>query len=174
MEEGRVRIHDDSLFGCIACGHCMMPRPVTVMLPSGHAIMQWPQAMQPKRLSSWIRTRPSSMVSTSAGQIRAHWPHCLQARSSILTLPDSRYRLWMIVNGRFLSCLIRRYASETNPKTRILKTSREFERLLLDFEVRICFEFRISSFEFWRRIAQVMLAQMLSRVADRQECPSHR
>jgi hypothetical protein len=66
------------------------PRPVTATLPAGQTIMQWPQAMQPKGLSLRIRTRPSSMLRTSAGQMVAHAPQRVQIVSSIRTVPASR------------------------------------------------------------------------------------
>lgn len=38
MEEGRLQVSDKSLFGCIACGHCMMVCPTGAITVSGRGV----------------------------------------------------------------------------------------------------------------------------------------
>jgi ferredoxin len=38
MKAGRVRVQEDSPFGCIACGHCMMSCPTNSITVTGRGI----------------------------------------------------------------------------------------------------------------------------------------
>ena len=38
LENGRVRIHDDTPFGCIACGHCMLVCPEGSITVTGRSL----------------------------------------------------------------------------------------------------------------------------------------
>lgn len=35
MAEGRVTVHDESVFGCVSCGHCMMVCPAGCIAVTG-------------------------------------------------------------------------------------------------------------------------------------------